>query len=267
MSETGQPSRRPVGKRLFIGLVLGAACLLCLVLGIAWLIPTLGFAGIHPWLPGITAAICLAAVCWVLWISFGLICPRGRAPAGSSRMRGLSIRLFLPLAEALGRLTGFSTEEVRHSFIKVNNELVLRSQPPCPPETILILLPHCLQASRCPHKITHTPDNCLRCGRCVHADLLALRDAWGVRMAVATGGTIARRIVKELRPRLIIAVACERDLASGIQDAYPLSVYGILNERPNGPCMDTTLCPRHMEEALRRFAGPASDCADKAAPA
>jgi hypothetical protein len=87
-------------------------------------------------------------------------------------------------------------------------------------------------------------------------------------MAVATGGTIARRIVKEQRPRLIIAVACERDLASGIQDAYPLSVYGILNERPNGPCMDTTLCLRHMEEALRRFAGPARPGpADGAAPA
>jgi hypothetical protein len=36
-----------------------------------------------------------------------------------------------------------------------------------------------------------------------------------------------------------VAVACERDLCSGIQDAYPIPVYGILNQRPHGPCMNT----------------------------
>jgi hypothetical protein len=252
------PTVRPTGKRLFIGLVLGAACLLCVALGILWLIPARGFASIHPWLPTITAVVFFLGMCCVAWISAGLVfhALTGRPFFGSSRMRGLSVRLFLPLAEMLGRAVGCSPEEVRRSFIKVNNELILSSDQRCPPDKVLILLPHCLQASACPHRLSHNPDNCGRCGKCAYAGLLRLRDAWGIQLAVATGGTIARRIVVQARPRLIIAVACERDLAAGIQDTYPLPVYGILNERPHGPCLDTALNLDKVEAALRAFVRP-----------
>jgi Uncharacterized conserved protein len=70
---------------------------------------------------------------------------------------------------------------------------------------------------------------------------------------VATGGTIARRIVVQHRPSLIIAVACERDLASGIQDTHPLPVYGILNSRPFGPCLDTDVALDRVEWAIKEF--------------
>ncbi|WP_242864780.1 DUF116 domain-containing protein [Youngiibacter fragilis] len=49
---------------------------------------------------------------------------------------------------------------------------------------------------------------------------------------------------------MIIAVACERDLSSGIQDTYPLPVYGILNKRPKGPCLDTLVPLKQVEKAL-----------------
>ena len=48
-------------------------------------------------------------------------------------------------------------------------------------------------------------------------------------------------------------MACERDLTSGIQDCYPLPVFGILNERPNGPCLDTFVPLDKVEEAIRLF--------------
>ena len=86
-------------------------------------------------------------------------------------------------------------------------------------------------------------------------DLLNLRDKYGVRLAIATGGTIARRIVVQTRPRCIIAVACERDLTSGIQDSYPLPVFGVLNQRPHGPCVDTLVPMNALEDAVRIFLG------------
>jgi uncharacterized protein len=52
---------------------------------------------------------------------------------------------------------------------------------------------------------------------------------------------------------MIIAVACERDLASGIQDTHPLPVYGILNSRPFGPCLDTDVALDKVEWAIREF--------------
>jgi hypothetical protein len=65
---------------------------------------------------------------------------------------------------------------------------------------------------------------------------------------VATGGTLARQIVYTTKPQAVLAIACERDLMSGIQDVYPLPAVGVLNIRPNGPCFNT-----HVDvEAVRR---------------
>jgi hypothetical protein len=45
--------------------------------------------------------------------------------------------------------------------------------------------------------------------------------------------------VKKIRPKAVLAIACERDLTSGIQDVYPLPAVGVMNIRPNGPCYNT----------------------------
>ena len=69
-------------------------------------------------------------------------------------------------------------------------------------------------------------------------------------------GRSGRRTEKvKTRPRMIIAVACERDLTSGIQDSYPLPVFGILNQRPCGPCLDTLVSLAAVEGAVRLFLG------------
>jgi hypothetical protein len=45
-------------------------------------------------------------------------------------------------------------------------------------------------------------------------------------------------------------VACERDLTSGIQDTTPLPVYGIFNQRPFGPCLNTQVPVAQVEAVL-----------------
>ena len=162
-------------------------------------------------------------------------------------------KVLLPLMTIFARLFHISKSRVRSSFIKVNNEMVTTEAVHYPPEKLLVLLPHCLQSSRCAHRLTYDIRNCKRCGKCPVDGLIALSEHYGVHIAIATGGTIARRIVVQQRPKLIVAVACERDLSSGIQDTYPIPVYGVLNERPNGPCLDTLVSLPRLERALRHF--------------
>jgi Uncharacterized conserved protein len=242
-------------KRLFIGLAIGTSLLLSLLLLLGWVIPFVGFANIHPVLPYITGFLFLAVVIVIALATIGLVTHvyTGSPFLGSRRFRGIAVRFFLPVMELLGRLGGVSPEDVRHSFIKVNNELLQTEPHRYAPEQILILLPHCLQRSACGVRLSYDVNHCRRCGQCPIGSLLDLRDAYGVYLAVATGGTIARRLVVEKRPRFILAVACERDLSSGIQDTYPLPVFGLLNERPNGPCYDTLVSLPLVESALRRF--------------
>jgi len=46
-----------------------------------------------------------------------------------------------------------------------------------------------------------------------------------------------------------------KDLTSGIQDTYPIPVYGILNRRPTDPCYDTDVDLDVIEEGMRSFLG------------
>ena len=83
--------------------------------------------------------------------------------------------------------------------------------------------------------------------------MIALTEKYGVKLEVATGGTLARRKVKEVKPKVIVAIACERDLSSGIKDVYPLPVVGVVNMRPNGPCFDTKVDMEKVEDAIEQI--------------
>ncbi|NLJ33296.1 MAG: DUF116 domain-containing protein [Firmicutes bacterium] len=163
----------------------------------------------------------------------------------------LIIAHLLPLVIRLGKIFHIAKERVELSFIEVNNALV-KSQirRSIKPEEILVLAPHCLQNSECVHRITTDINNCRRCGRCRIADLLELQDEYGVKVAVVTGGTLARRVVRKFRPQAIVAIACERDLSSGIQDVHPLPALGIVNIRPQGPCFNTQVDITRVREGL-----------------
>jgi hypothetical protein len=249
---------RKARKRLFIGLISGTCLVVCLLLGALWFVPYLGLENIHPaasWVLGVLVLGMMGVVSVAYWGLFLNIVTRKPLP-GANRFRGLTVKLFLPVMVLLGKALGVKKHNIMLSFISVNNELVQAEASRYKPEDVLLLMPHCLQSSKCGRRLTYDITNCERCGLCPIAGLLELHDLYGVNLAIATGGTIARRIVVQMRPRLIIAVACYRDLASGIQDAYPLPVYGVLNERPHGPCLDTLVDHAELVEALKRFLLP-----------
>lgn len=270
------PVEKRPRKRLFIGLVTGTSVLMCVLMLVGWIIPVVGLGNIHPSIPYISGFLLVCLIGLVTWASLGLVVQilSGRHFWGISTVRGITIKFLLPFMEMLARVFGISTNEVRRSFIKVNNELTERLHGVFPPDKILILLPHCLQRADCTIRLSYSVDACKRCGKCPIAGLLALRDAYGVRLAIATGGTIARRIVVEAKPRLILAVACERDLTSGIQDTHPLPVHAILNSRPEGPCRNTVVALDllaaaldHYAEGGRKGTWPPADSAPLSGPA
>lgn len=162
----------------------------------------------------------------------------------------ITVRVLYPINLLLGHLLGIGRERIGESFVAVNNALVRATRARIRPGRILLLLPHCLQKSQCRHKVTSDIANCQRCGQCLLSELARISEENGLVMAVATGGTLARRLIGEVRPTAILAVACERDLVSGIQDAYPIPVYGVLNQRPHGPCRDTVVDLEVLRQGL-----------------
>lgn len=141
-------------------------------------------------------------------------------------------------------------------IVALNNAIVAGEAPLSPPPSrILLLLPHCLQNHECTIRLVHDSSACRRCGRCDMAALLSMASERGISVAVATGGTLARKALERADPDLVVAVACPRDLCSGILDAWPRRVWGQMNELPNGECFDTTVEVRELARALDILTG------------
>lgn len=160
------------------------------------------------------------------------------------------IRIMYPICVFVGKLFKITKAKIGESFVSVNDSLIKALNPKYNSSDVLILLPHCLQDTSCPIRITVNPDNCKRCGKCDIGAISELADEFSVDIAIATGGSLARRIIFEKKPKLIIAVACYRDLVSGIQDVFPIKTFGILNIRPQGPCINTKVDVQTIRNTL-----------------
>lgn len=252
LPDNSTPQTTVPRKRLFVALM-GVTCLLIVgVIYLGWWIPTKGLENIHPDLPSYVGFVFAILSGMAILGTFLLILTTalGKDIFLTRFMRLVVIKFLLPAIELLGRCLGISKDTIRQSFVAMNNSLVASQKLAVQPDRILILLPHCLQLSECDIKVTGGIEKCLRCGRCDIKGLAELAERYRIDISVATGGTLARKVIVEKRPKLVIAVACERDLTSGIKDCYPLPVIGIFNDRPNGPCFNTVVDTAKIEQAL-----------------
>lgn len=218
---------------VFLLLAGAAATLLVLAAwAISWLMaPRLDALGLH-WLRiGLAAAW---SVYLGVWYS-ALLC--GFAGGGTCRrvVRRLGgLGWCMAPVMALGRLLGLNRDRIGHAFVLLHDRLEI-----LPPVTaaarLLVLVPRCL-------------------GREAMQGLNRLKAQYGFSQIVATGGTEARRAIVRMRPQGIVAVACERDLLSGVRDIEGrVAVLAFANTRPEGPCKNTQVDLNRIEDAIRRF--------------
>ncbi|MBQ3437109.1 MAG: DUF116 domain-containing protein [Fusobacterium sp.] len=131
--------------------------------------------------------------------------------------------------------------KIAKKFVELNNKMVLKKIKKINNDKLLILLPHCIQLYDCQYKVTSNIENCRQCGRCVIHNFVDIRKKYTIEIKIATGGTLARKYIREVKPALVLAVACKRDLITGIRDANPFPVYGVFNIIKEEPCVNTTV--------------------------
>ncbi len=243
---------KDVKKRTFLGLLL--AVLLFIVMAAVYLLlfardPVASLS--RNVMMVVTAALLVCAVLFLCGLFLAILSiVQNRNFKHLNWLTGKTLFLLYPLVVYCGRLLHIAQEKIQHSFIAVNNRLVANRTRQLKPGEVLLLLPHCLQNGSCAYKITRNADNCRRCGKCQVPELLELAHRKKIMMDIVSGGTLARQAILKYRPRAIVAVACERDLSSGILDSFPLPVYGVVNERPEGPCMNTRVDLALLEETF-----------------
>ena len=243
---------------LFIYIAGTATALIAAVLFLFWKLLLPGLALYVPFMVPVAniifpLLILIGVVLYVLLV-WGASCHVLRYK-GAGQVLALYLRLLFGPALLVSRCSGVHWRKMSQAYISYLNRLVLLKNIHIRPDKILILIPHCLQWDKCPHKITRNSQNCHRCGQCPIGSILEMADSKGSYLAVATGGTLARQIVRERRPQAIVAIACERDLVSGMQDVFPMPVLGLLNKRPNGPCFNTDVDLDALKTLLETITG------------
>ncbi|MCL1827373.1 MAG: DUF116 domain-containing protein [Candidatus Cloacimonetes bacterium] len=243
------------GKLLF--LLLSCLSLLILV-SLSWLL----WLMVAPWLGDIHCLVRYFSY-WVLRFFYAIIflgivflffeCYSRYSIRFLHEIIRFSIKTLFPVNIYIGRLFMIKKDRIRESFVQVNNSFIKANRGRYKPENILLLLPHCLQNYDCVHRVTNNIDVCHECGKCTIQRFKKLKKDMGVKVAIATGGTLARKIIVITKPQCIIAVACQRDLVDGLLDVFPIPVFGILNETPNGPCISTSVDMRIIEDFLNNF--------------
>lgn len=191
-------------------------------------------------------------VLWTIFIIYKILMNKKMSKINYKILRGL-LGIFYPVLIQISKIFRIEVDSIQRVYGKINNFLIKTKTIKVKNDEILVLLPHCLQDSECQYKITNDINNCRMCGKCDIQKIVELSNKYKVKIVVATGGTLAREWIKKIKPKAIIAVACERDLASGINDVKVLPVIGVFNERPNGPCFNTTVNIRNLEEAIELF--------------
>ena len=176
-----------------------------------------------------------------------------KSPALAHYLKWMLFHVFYHLSRWLNALFMQSRVSFWESFLNFNNEIVLTNHQGIHHDKVLLLLPHCLQSSKCKIRVTGDIINCEECGACDIAKLKAYAQQDRVHAAVASGGSMARKLIQDVKPSVIVAVACHRDLVEGTRDAWKLPVYSILNERPNGPCFETTVSMSTIDFAIKKF--------------
>jgi len=229
----GRSESTDTSKKVFLGMAALSILMLAAASALAyWLIlPRLNSLG-RFWTDAVAIMLITVTAALIAWIVTLTIVVALNRPAPKGILMPSLMNRMLSLVSSTGRMLGISTDRITNSFLKVHN-LLLRAKPPVvEPKRLLVLAPRCL-----------TREN--------NKTLRQLRDQYGFQMAVVGGGTEARQHIRQTRPQMIIAMACERDLLSGFKEVNPsIPVIGFPNERPEGPCKNTCVDMRQIEQTV-----------------
>jgi hypothetical protein len=191
---------------------------------------------LHPTAPAVlwTTLLLAGALLWAWWgvlfLSF-----QSERPLLPEKLaeRGLFLRLMRltsRVASQFGR-----RDWVENAAVKVYNALAVMRNRKVGQGELLLLIPRCLS------KVTLD-------------GVLGIAGKYGVPVFVATRGQLARRVIRERRPRAVVAVACERDMVSGLHDvAGKIPVLGLTMTLPAGPCKDASLDLGQLERWVQSY--------------
>ncbi|UCD07482.1 MAG: DUF116 domain-containing protein [Candidatus Aenigmatarchaeota archaeon] len=146
------------------------------------------------------------------------------------------------------RFLGVKPENIDRLYMELKNDFYRDAFMKTSPKYKIVFLPQCLRNSNCKTKLTKFGYVCNGCGNhnaCKAYRIKSKAESLGYRVFITPGGSMVLKIIKKLKPRAILGVACMKEIVMAMEN---LNIPGHAVELTRDGCVNTDV---KISEILR----------------
>ena len=153
--------------------------------------------------------------------------------------------------EQVATKMGVEENELLRLYVESKNRSLIQNFASTPYKERILLLPQCLRAQDCPAELGKYGYECQQCGRCNIKKITQMSKKLGYKGTfILPGGSIAQKLLLELKPQACIGVACFKELVLGSFLCEKLGVIGQGVALLRDGCINTIVDIKALKEAL-----------------
>lgn len=164
-----------------------------------------------------------------------------------SKFSGVAIQKLEQLAAKMG----VDEKEFFQLYVKTKNSASREKFASTPYSERILLLPQCLRSRECPAELGEYGYECQECGKCNLKKIIHLTKTLGYKGAfIMPGGSIAKKILLEIKPKASLGVACFKELVLGSFLCEKLGVVGQGVALLRDGCVNTLVDWKSLNDTL-----------------
>ena len=153
--------------------------------------------------------------------------------------------------EQVATKVGVEETELLRLYVETKNRSLIENFASTPYKERVLMLPQCLRAKDCPAELGKYGYECQQCGSCNISKIIQITKDLGYKGTfIMPGGSLAKKILLELKPKASLGVACSKELVLGGFLCEKLGVIGQGITLLRDGCINTIVDVKALKEAL-----------------
>jgi hypothetical protein len=153
--------------------------------------------------------------------------------------------------EQVATKMGVEEQELFQLYVETKNRSLVKNFAATPFNERVLLLPQCLRSKECPAELGKYGYECQGCGRCKVEKIRLVTKSLGYKGTfILPGGSIAKKILLEMRPKASLGVACFKELVLGSYLCEKLGIIGQGVGLIKDGCINTLVDWKALNDAL-----------------
>lgn len=153
--------------------------------------------------------------------------------------------------EQVATKVGVEENELLALYVETKNRSMTDSFASTDYSERVVFLPQCLRARDCPAELGKYGYECQQCGRCGISEIVQITKDLGYKGAfILPGGSLAKKILYEMKPKASLGVACSKELVLGSFLCEKMGVigqgFGLLKDG----CINTVVDMQGLSDVL-----------------